>query len=70
VHVASSSGHHSASTGAWVAVLVIVAAFTIGLFALILDSIPLWIATGVAFVVGGILSVTSKLMEQAGTDGH
>lgn len=64
--MASSSGHHSASTGAWVAVLLIVAAFTIGLFALILSSIPLWIATGVVFVVGGIMAMTSKIMEQAG----
>jgi hypothetical protein len=63
--VASSSGHHSANTGAWVAVFLIISAFTIGLFALVLDSVVLWIATAVAFVAGGITAMTSKIMEQA-----
>jgi xanthine/uracil permease len=63
--VTSSSEHHSASLGAWAAVFLIVTGFTIGVFALIVNSIPLWIATGVALALGGIFAMASKIMEQA-----
>ncbi len=61
----SSSEHHSASPGAWAAVILIVTGFTIGVFALVLDSMPLWIATAVVLVLGGIFAMASKIMEQA-----
>ncbi|WP_131766815.1 hypothetical protein [Candidatus Protofrankia californiensis] len=63
--MASSGGHHKANKGSWTAVFLIIAGFTIGVFALILDSVPLWIGTGVALIVGMITAVTSQIMEQA-----
>jgi fatty acid desaturase len=57
--------HHRASKGAWIAVLLIVAGFAIGAFALPLDSVVLWIVTGVLLVLGGIMALASRLMEQA-----
>jgi hypothetical protein len=63
--VASSNGHVSATPGAWLAVILIVLAFTLGTFALIAHSVPLWIATGVAMVAGIIGTLTSRMMQQA-----
>jgi hypothetical protein len=63
--VSSSGGHVAASPGAWIAVFLIVAAFIAGTFALIVGSIALWIVTGVAAVIGIIMALTSKIMEQA-----
>ncbi|AEH09597.1 MULTISPECIES: hypothetical protein [Protofrankia] len=63
--MASSSGHHKANVGSWTAVFLIIAAFTVGVFALVLHSVPLWIVTGVALVVGLITAVASQIMEQA-----
>jgi xanthine/uracil permease len=63
--VTSSTGHHRANTGSWAAVVLIILGFTVGVFALVLHSIPLWIITGVALVLGGIVAVASKIMEQA-----
>jgi xanthine/uracil permease len=63
--VASSTGHHRANTGSWAAVVLIILGFTIGVFALVLHSVPLWIVTGVALVLGGIVAMASKIMEQA-----
>ncbi|WP_250287093.1 MULTISPECIES: hypothetical protein [unclassified Frankia] len=63
--MASSSGHHKANAGSWTAVFLIIAAFTVGVFALALHSVPLWIVTGVALVVGLITAVASQIMEQA-----
>jgi len=65
VDVASETGHHKASTGAWAAVLLIIAGFIIGVFALIFGSVPLWIVTGVLMVAGGILALASRIMDQA-----
>ena len=63
--MASSSGHVKASPGAWLSVTLVVIAFTLGTFALIVDSIPLWIATGVVMVAGLVGGFASKIMEQA-----
>jgi xanthine/uracil permease len=63
--VASSTEHHRANTGSWAAVVLIILGFTIGVFALVLHSVPLWIVTGVALVLGGIVAMASKIMEQA-----
>ncbi len=63
--MAASSGHVSASPGAWLSVILIIVAFIIGTFALITSSMPLWIATAVLAVAGIIGGVTSKIMEQA-----
>jgi hypothetical protein len=63
--VASSSGHVKASPGAWVSVTLVVIAFILGTFALIVDSIPLWIATGVVMVAGIAGGFASRIMDQA-----
>jgi hypothetical protein len=63
--VASSSGHVKASPGAWISVTLIVIAFILGTFALIADSIPLWIATGVVMVAGIAGGFAAKIMDQA-----
>ena len=63
--MSSSSGHVSASPGAWVAVILVIIAFVVGTFALILSSIPLWIATGVVMIAGIVAGVASNIMEQA-----
>ncbi len=61
----SDGGHVKASPGAWLSVALIVLGFTLGTFALIADSIPLWIATGVVMVAGIIGGFASRIMEQA-----
>jgi uncharacterized membrane protein len=63
--VSSSSGHVSATPGAWLAVVLVIIAFILGTFALIASSIPLWIATGVVMVAGIVAGVASNIMEQA-----
>jgi predicted Na+-dependent transporter len=63
--VASSSGHVKASPGAWVSVTLVVIAFILGTFALIVDSVPLWIATGVVMVAGIAGGFASRIMDQA-----
>jgi hypothetical protein len=63
--VTSTSDHRSASPGAWASVILIVIGFTVGVFALVLHSMPLWIVTGVTLALGGIFAMASKLMEQA-----
>jgi uncharacterized membrane protein YvlD (DUF360 family) len=64
--VASSDGGHvKASPGAWLSVTLIVIAFTLGTFALIVDSVPLWIATGVVMVAGIVGGFASRIMDQA-----
>ena len=63
--MAASDGHNRGNAGSWVAVLLIIAGTVLGTLALILDSVPLWILTGVALVMGGIMALASRLMEQA-----
>jgi hypothetical protein len=63
--VTSASEHPSASPGAWASVILIIAGFSVGVFALVLHSVPLWIATGVTLAIGGIFAMASKIMEQA-----
>jgi hypothetical protein len=63
--VAADPEHVPATAGAWLAVILIVAAFTFGTFALIASSIPLWIATGIAAVGGIVAGIASRIMEQA-----
>ena len=61
----SDGGHVKASPGAWVSVTLIVIAFTLGTFALILHSVPLWIATGIVMVAGIAGGLASRIMDQA-----
>ncbi len=63
--VASSGGHHKANTGSWAAVFLIIVAFSVGVFALVLHSVPLWIVTGASLVIGLIAAAASRIMEQA-----
>jgi predicted exporter len=63
--VATSGGHHKANVGSWIAVILIIVASTVGVFALVLGSAALWIVTGVTLVAGIIFAFTSRLMEQA-----
>jgi xanthine/uracil permease len=63
--VATTAGHHHGSPGAWLAVFLIIAGFTVGVFALIFASLPLWIIAGVGIVVGAIIALASRIMEQA-----
>lgn len=63
--MAKDPDHVSATPGAWLSVILIVTSFTFGTFALIADSIPLWIATGVTMVVGIAAAIASGMMEQA-----
>lgn len=63
--MASAAGHHHGSPGAWLAVFLIIAGFTVGVFALIFASVPLWIVTGVAVVLGGVVALASGIMDQA-----
>ena len=63
--MAEAGGPHG-QTGAWIAVFVIVAAFIIGTAAVIAHNNPvLWIITGVTLVIGGVLALTSRIMELA-----
>jgi hypothetical protein len=57
--------HHRGSPGAWLAVSLIIIGFALGAFALPTHSAILWIMTGAALVVGGILALKFRLMEQA-----
>jgi hypothetical protein len=63
--VAGSTGHVSASPGAWLSVFLIIVAFILGTFALITSSVALWIAAVVALVAGIVGAFASKMMEQA-----
>lgn len=60
---AQSGGPHGMA-GAWISVMLIVAAFVIGVVALIAhNSVILWIIAGVVFVIGGIGALASRIME-------
>ncbi|WP_261576257.1 hypothetical protein [Frankia gtarii] len=65
VDVASETGHHKANTGSWLAVLLVIAGFVFGCFALIFASVPLWIVTAVLLVGGAAIGLASRIMEQA-----
>ncbi len=56
---------HRGNTGSWVAVTMIIVGFVLGACALPTHWTVLWILTGVALVVGGVLALVSKIMEQA-----
>jgi hypothetical protein len=56
--------HHRAKVGAWIAVLLIILGFTLGDFALSLHSTILWVLTAVALVIGGIVALASRIMDQ------
>jgi hypothetical protein len=61
--VADTGGPHG-QVGAWISVFVIVAAFVVGVFALIAHNSPvLWIIAAVVLVIGGILALASRIME-------
>jgi len=61
--VADTGGPHG-QAGAWVSVFIIVAAFIIGVAAMIADNSPvLWIIAAVVLVIGGIGALASRIME-------
>ncbi|OAA28592.1 hypothetical protein UG55_1005104 [Frankia sp. EI5c] len=61
----SDTGHVKANMGSWAAVYIVIAGFVLGTLALILGSVPLWIGTAVALVLGAGLALASNIMEQA-----
>ena len=63
--MAASNGHVSGSPGAWLSVALVVLGFVFGTFALIAESVPLWIATGIVMVAGIVAGFASRIMEQA-----
>jgi disulfide bond formation protein DsbB len=61
--VAETGGPHG-KVGAWISVFLIVAAFIVGVVALIEENnFVIWIIAGVVLVIGGILALTSRIME-------
>ena len=61
--MAENGGPHG-QAGAWFSVFFIVAAFIIGTVALIAHNNPvIWMIAGVVLVIGGILALTSRIME-------
>ncbi len=61
--MADTGGPHG-QTGAWISVFIIVAAFIIGVVAMVADnSLVLWIIAGVVLVIGGIGALASRIME-------
>ena len=63
--MAASNGHVSGTPGAWLSVTLVIVGFILGTFALIADSLPLWIATGVVMLAGIVGGFASRIMEQA-----
>jgi hypothetical protein len=61
----AAAGHRRANLGSWLAVLLIIIGFAMGCFALALHSLTLWVITGVALVVGGVVALLSRILEQA-----
>jgi hypothetical protein len=63
VGVADTGGPHG-KVGAWISIFIIVAAFIVGVIAVIADNNPvIWVAAGVVLVIGGILAMTSRIMD-------
>ncbi len=60
-----AGGHRRANGGSWLAVMLIIAGFVLGCFALPTGSVVLWFLTGAAIVVGGAVGLVSRIMEQA-----
>jgi disulfide bond formation protein DsbB len=61
--VADSGGPH-AGVAAWLTVFLIVAGFIVGVVALIAHNSPIiWGAAAAVLVLGGILGLTSRIME-------
>lgn len=62
-HGGDSGGPHG-QAGAWISVFLIVAAFIIGVVALIDENnVVIWIIAAVVLVIGGILALASRIME-------
>ena len=55
---------HPGKTGSWVAVFLIIAAFTLGALGMILNSVVLDVIAAVIFVAGIILAFVSRIFEQ------
>ncbi|ADP84494.1 hypothetical protein FraEuI1c_6517 [Pseudofrankia inefficax] len=53
------------NAGSWVAVSLIIVGFALGAVALPVHSLILWIATGLVLIAGGVLALSSRIMEQA-----
>jgi hypothetical protein len=56
--------HARGNPGSWLAVSLIILGFALGTFALPTHLIVLWVLAAVAIVAGGILALTSRIMEQ------
>jgi hypothetical protein len=60
----AETGGPQGKVGAWISVFLIVAAFIIGVVAMIEENnFVIWIIAGVVLVIGGILALTSRIME-------
>jgi len=58
------SRHPRGNPGSWAAVSLIIIGFVLGAFALPTGLVVLWILAGVALVAGGVLALTSRIMDQ------
>ncbi|MCW2716111.1 MAG: hypothetical protein JWN88_3158 [Frankiales bacterium] len=56
---------HKHKMTSWLTVLVLVVASVVLGFAMVLQSMPLWIAGGVLVVVGTVMAFAFKIMEDA-----
>lgn len=62
--MAQAAGGPQGKAGAWISVFLIVAAFIVGVFALIADNnVIVWIVAAAVFVLGGVLALASRIME-------
>jgi hypothetical protein len=61
----TTTGHHRANVGSWAAVIMIVLGFVVGVFALVVGALVLWIIAGVLLAAGGGIALASGIMEQA-----
>jgi hypothetical protein len=61
----TTTGHHRANVGSWAAVIMIVLGFVVGVFALVVGALVLWVIAGVLLAAGGGIALASGIMEQA-----
>jgi len=60
----TEAGGPHGQVGAWISVMLIVAAFILGVVAMIDDNnMVIWIIAGVVLVIGGIGALASRIME-------
>lgn len=65
--MSSEQDNHGSTPAAWTTVVIIIAGFTLGGFAMVIANVPLFIAGGVVCVVG---LVVGKAMQMMGMGSH